>query len=75
MNLSILTVTYEEALACARRLAREVGILADVSSGAALHAALAMVAREGAAGKVVVVLLADTGERYLSTALFTSASA
>jgi len=55
---------------CARRLARSEGILAGVSSGAALHAALQLAAAEPAAGKNIVVLLADTGERYLSTILF-----
>jgi cysteine synthase A len=44
-----------------------------MSSGAALHAALAVAARPDAAGKTIVVLLADTGERYVSTALFATA--
>jgi cysteine synthase A len=66
----VLVVTDEEAFAAARRLAREEGILAGISSGAALHAALGIAAREGLTGKMVVVLLADTGERYLSTPLF-----
>ena len=63
----IIAVTDGEAFACARRLAREEGILAGVSSGAARHAALAVASRSDAAGKVIVVLLADTGERYVST--------
>ncbi len=67
----VIAVTDEEAFACTRRLAREEGILAGVSSGAALHAALAEASREEAAGKMVVVLLADTGERYVTTSLFT----
>lgn len=75
LNRSILdevvAVTDEEAFACTRRLAREEGILAGVSSGAALHAALAIGARKEAVGKLIVVLLADTGERYATTALFT----
>jgi cysteine synthase A len=66
----IFVVTDEEAFACARRLAREEGILAGVSSGAALHAALAVASREDSFGKLVVVLLADTGERYVTTTLF-----
>jgi cysteine synthase A len=66
----VIAVTDEEAIACARRLAREEGILAGVSSGAALHAALAVAARADAAGKMIVALLADTGERYVSTSLF-----
>lgn len=66
----VVAVTDEEAFNCARRLAREEGILAGVSSGAALHAALAIASRDDAAGKMIVVLLADTGERYVTTALF-----
>lgn len=66
----VVAVTDEDAFDCARRLAREEGILAGVSSGAALHAALAVAARDDAAGKMIVVLLADTGERYVTTPLF-----
>jgi cysteine synthase A len=66
----VLAVTDEEAFGCARRLAREEGILAGVSSGAALHAALVVASRPDAAGKMVVVLLPDTGERYVTTRLF-----
>jgi cysteine synthase A len=66
----VIAVTDEDALTCTRRLAREEGILAGVSSGAALHAALTVASREDALGKVVVVVLADTGERYVTTALF-----
>ena len=66
----IVCVTDEEAFACSRRLAREEGILAGVSSGAAVHAALQIAARPDAAGKTIVVILADTGERYLTTKLF-----
>jgi len=66
----VIAVTDLEAMQCARRLARSEGILAGVSSGAALHAALQLAAAEPAAGKNIVVLLADTGERYLSTILF-----
>ena len=68
----VIAVTDEDAFLCARRLAREEGILAGVSSGAALHAALAVASREDASGKLVVVLLADTGERYVTTSLFAS---
>ena len=78
LNLSVLdeviAVTDEEALACTRRLAREEGILAGVSSGAALHAALTVASRASASGKLVVVLLADTGERYVTTTLFSGRS-
>jgi cysteine synthase A len=66
----VIAVADEEAFKCARRLAREEGIVAGVSSGAALHAALAVASRQDAAGKMIVVLLPDTGERYVSTALF-----
>ena len=66
----VIAVTDEEAFACTRRLAREEGILAGVSSGAALHAALAVASRKDAAGKMIVVFLADTGERYVTTSLF-----
>ena len=56
----------------ARRLARKEGILAGISSGAAAHAALIQAACPDAADKTIVVLLADTGERYVSTALMTA---
>ena len=71
----IIAVTDEDAFECARRLAREEGILAGVSSGAALHAALAIASREDAGGKMIVVLLADTGERYVTTSLFAAKDA
>ena len=70
----VIAVTDEEAFTCARRLAREEGIMAGVSSGAALHAALAIGARKDAVGKMIVVILADTGERYVTTALFAQES-
>jgi cysteine synthase A len=66
----VVPVTDEDAMAGARRLAREEGVLAGVSSGAALHAALTIAARDDAAGKLIVVVLADTGERYITTSLF-----
>ncbi len=66
----IITVTDEEAFVCTRRLGREEGIVAGVSSGAALHAALAVASRPDSAGKLIVVLLADTGERYITTPMF-----
>jgi cysteine synthase len=66
----VIAVSDQDAFARARLLAREEGILAGVSSGAALHAAMLLAARPELSGKVIVVLLADTGERYLSTALF-----
>lgn len=67
----IVTVTEDEAEGMARRLACEEGIFAGISSGAALAAAVRVAARAESAGKTVVVVLPDTGERYLSTPLFT----
>lgn len=66
----VLPVTAESAYAAARELGRTEGILCGISSGAALHAALQMAARPENAGKTIVALLPDTGERYLSTSLF-----
>jgi cysteine synthase A len=66
----VIAVTDEEAFAGARRAAREEGLLVGVSSGAALHAALEVAARPEAAGQMVVVILADTGERYVASELF-----
>jgi cysteine synthase A len=67
----ILAVSEDEAFACARRLAREEGLLCGISSGAALAAALAVAERPAMAGKMIVVVLPDSGERYVSTPLFT----
>jgi cysteine synthase A len=67
----IIPVSAREAAGAARRLAREEGLLAGISSGAAAHAALKIARDSQNAGKMVVVLLPDTGERYLSTNLFT----
>lgn len=66
----VLPVAADEAEAMARRLARTEGILAGISSGAALAAALRVAGRAECAGKTVVVVLPDRGERYLSTPLF-----
>jgi cysteine synthase len=66
----IIAVTEEQAFATARRLAREEGIFCGGSSGAAVTAALTVAARPENAGKLIVVILPDTGERYLSTELF-----
>lgn len=66
----VIKVTTDEAFNAARRLAREEGILVGISSGAALHAALQVAARPENKGKLLVVILPDTGERYLSTELF-----
>ena len=66
----VITVKDDDALNMARRLAREEGILAGISSGAATFAALEVAKRRESQGQIVVVILPDTGERYLSTALF-----
>ncbi|EGL16032.1 MULTISPECIES: cysteine synthase A [Paenibacillus] len=66
----ILTVKNEEALTAARLLARNEGLLVGISSGAAVHAASVLAERPENKGKTIVVLLPDTGERYLSTDLF-----
>ncbi len=66
----IIKVSDRNAGICARRLAKEEGILAGISSGAALWAALELAAREHNKGKLIVVVLPDSGERYLSTWLF-----
>lgn len=66
----IFTVKNEQAFALSRRLAREEGILVGISSGAAAYAALQVAARPENKGKLIVVVFPDTGERYLSTALF-----
>jgi cysteine synthase A len=66
----IVRVEQEDAGEMARRIAREEGILVGISSGAALWAGLQVAGREKNAGKLVVVVLPDSGERYLSTWLF-----
>jgi cysteine synthase A len=66
----IIKVTDKDAGTCARRLAKEEGILAGISSGAALWAALQIAARNENKGKLIVVVFPDSGERYLSTWLF-----
>ena len=66
----VLTVTEEEAYEAGRLIARNEGLLVGISSGAALHAALEVAKRPENAGKNIVVLLPDTGDRYLSTPMF-----
>ncbi len=68
----VLTVTNDEAFAVARRLAKEEGILCGISCGAAMHAALRVAARPESQGKTIVVVLPDSGERYLSTGIYES---
>lgn len=66
----IITVKNEEAFATGRRIARSEGILAGISSGTAVWAAIQLAKRPENEGKTIVVLLPDTGDRYLSTPLF-----
>jgi cysteine synthase A len=66
----VIRVSNDAAMQTARRLAKEEGILAGISSGAAVWAALEAGARKENKGKLIVVILPDTGERYLSTGLF-----
>lgn len=66
----VITVTDDDAFAGARKLARTKGLLVGISSGAAFSAAIALARKDENAGKLIVALLPDTGERYLSTSLF-----
>jgi cysteine synthase len=71
----VITVSNEDALQMARRLAKEEGILAGISSGANVHAALQVAKRPENKGKLIVTVACSTGERYLSTALADEARA
>ena len=66
----VICVADEGAYAAGRLLARREGLLTGITSGAAVHAAIELAKRDEFAGKLIVALLPDTGERYLSTALF-----
>jgi len=66
----IVPVTNDEAFAMARRLAKEEGLLVGISSGAAVHAAVNVAKEPKHAGKLIVVIVPDFGERYISTLLF-----
>ena len=68
----IITVSNEDAFSAGREVGRREGVLVGISSGAALKAALTVAARPEAEGKTIVVLMPDTGDRYLSTPLFAS---
>jgi len=67
----IIPVTEEDAYAAGREIAQSEGILVGITSGAAVHAAKLLAQRSENAGKVIVALLPDTGDRYLSTPMFT----
>ena len=66
----VIAVTNENAMNIARQLASKEGILAGISSGAAMWAAIQIAGRKEAAGKTIVVILPDTGERYISTEMY-----
>ncbi len=66
----VITVSGEDAFAAARRMGRSEGVLVGISSGAALHAALELAGRPENAGKMIVTLLPDTGDHYLTAGLF-----
>jgi len=66
----IIQVTNNEAFEMARRMAREEGLLVGISSGANVYAGVEVARREENVGKTIVVIVPDTGERYLSTDLF-----
>jgi len=66
----VIPVATEDAYAAGRRMGREEGVLAGISSGAALHAALLLAKRPENAGKTIAVLLPDSGERYLTTEMY-----
>jgi len=69
----VLDVSVEQATSTARRLAKEEGIMGGISCGAALYGALEVAKRAESAGKIIVVVLPDSGERYLSTFLYQEA--
>jgi cysteine synthase A len=71
----IVRVTNEDAIATARRAAREEGLLVGISAGANIFAALQLAARPEFAGKTIVTIGCDTGERYLSNPVFSEQEA
>ena len=67
----VIQITTEEAYSAGRDIATSEGILVGITSGAALHAAVKLAKRPENAGKTIVALLPDSGDRYLSTPMFT----
>ena len=67
----VIPVTEQQAYCAGRLMGRREGLLVGISSGAALHTAMEVAKRPENAGKTIVVLLPDTGDRYLSTPMFT----
>ena len=65
-----MPIADEDAIAAGRMMGRKEGVLVGISSGAALHAAIEQAKRPENEGKTIVVLLPDTGDRYLSTPMF-----
>ena len=66
----VIPVSNDDAFAAGQLMGRKEGVLVGISSGAALHAAIQLATRPENAGKTIVVLFPDTGDRYLSTPLF-----
>ena len=66
----VITVTNEDAFATGKMIGRTEGVLVGISSGAAVFAAMQLAKREENKGKTIVVLLPDTGDRYLTTPMF-----
>lgn len=66
----VMRVTDDEAIRASRLLTKAEGVMVGISSGAALHAAIQLAKDDANEGKTIVVLLPDTGERYMSTALY-----
>ena len=68
----IIPVSNEDAFATGKLIGKQEGVLVGISSGAAVHAAIELAKRPESKGKTIVVLLPDTGDRYLSTPMFSA---